>query len=138
MPTMRVDLYSMVNGYGFCTSESDGRVFFRVEDFLRLDPNGPLPITGERVEVPSVIEGKRTPRATVAQRLDKPVRLQGIVRSFDSHKGWGFVDYGSTTYFLHRSDMAEPFIPRIGSRVDFYVGTKRGRPRACHVTPLEG
>ena len=138
MPTMRVDLYSMVNGYGFCQpvddAEADTRVYFRVEDFVRLDPNEPLPITGELVEVPDVISGGRSPRASSVQRVSSPKRLQGTVKSFDSVKGWGFIERGPDLFFLHRSDLVETFTPVIGTTVEFYAGRKKGRPRACYVS----
>jgi cold shock CspA family protein len=136
MPTMRVDLYSMVNGYGFCNPVEDTsleRVYFRVEDFVRLGVDGPLPIAGELVEVAEVVSGGKSPRAASVQRLALPERLQGTVKSFDSAKGWGFIQRGRDTYFLHRSDLVQPFTPVIGSTVMFYGGTKKGRPRACYV-----
>jgi len=137
MPTMRVDLYSMVNGYGFCNPIDDGsdtRVYFRVEDFVRLQPGEPLPISGELVEVPEIIDGGKSPRASSVQRIVSPKRLQGIVKSFDSTKGWGFVEHGPDVFFLHRSDLVDTFTPVIGSTVEFYAGSKKGRPRACYVS----
>lgn len=138
MPTMRVDLYSMVNGYGFCQPVGEGgitdRVYFRVEDFVRLHPGEPLPIAGELVEVPDVVPGGRSPRAASVQRKQPPTRLQGTVKSFDPVKGWGFIERGPDLYFLHRSDLVEPFTPVIGSMLDFYAGEKKGRPRACYVS----
>ena len=138
MPTMRVDLYSMVNGYGFCRPVGEGvirdRVYFRVEDFVRLHPGEPLPIAGELVEVPDVVPGGRSPRAASVQRKQSPTRLQGTVKSFDPVKGWGFIERGADLYFLHRSDLVQPFTPIIGSVLDFYVGEKKGRPRACYVS----
>lgn len=135
MPTMRVDLYSMVNGYGFCDPMEEGseRVYFRVEDFVRLGAGEPLPIAGELVEVAKVIPGGRSPRASSVQRLVAPQRLQGRVKSFDSVKGWGFIERGPDLYFLHRSDLVASFTPVIGTVVEFYAGTKKGRPRACYV-----
>jgi cold shock CspA family protein len=135
MPTMRVDLYSMVNGYGFCDPvEGDSaRVYFRVEDFVRLAAEEPLPIAGELVEVVSILSGGRSPRATSVQRLVPPARLQGTVKSFDPVKGWGFIERGAQLYFLHRSDLVESFTPVIGTSVAFYEGKKKGRPRACYV-----
>jgi cold shock CspA family protein len=138
MPTMRVDLYSMVNGYGFCDPVEDdpshGRVYFRVEDFVRLSVDEPLPIAGELVEVVEVLSGGKSPRAASVQRLKPPQQMQGTVKSFDAAKGWGFIERGSETYFLHRSDLVVAFTPVIGSTVGFYAGTKKGRPRACYVS----
>lgn len=139
--TMRVDLYSMVNGYGFCApvETGDPRVYFRVEDFVRLSAEEPLPLAGELVEVPEVIGGQgRSPRARSVKRINSPQRLQGTVKSFDSTKGWGFIDHGPDVYFLHRSDLVVAFTPIIGSTVEFYGGTKKGRPRACYVCRVSG
>lgn len=141
MPTMRVDLYSMVNGYGFCNpvgEDSFGRVYFRVEDFVRLDVGEPLPIAGELVGVSEIVSGGKSPRAASVQRLSPPERLQGTVKSFDSTKGWGFIERGQDLYFLHRSDLTQPFTPVIGSTVVFYAGAKKGRPRACYVARPHG
>jgi cold shock CspA family protein len=140
MPTMRVDLYSMVNGYGFCVPVEAGdstRVYFRVEDFVRLSTGEPLPIAGEVVEVAELIPGEgKSPRASVVRRTSSPPYLQGTVKSFDAAKGWGFVERGPKVYFLHRSDLVVAFTPVIGSTVGFYAGTKKGRPRACYVSWL--
>jgi len=138
MAAMRVDLYSMVNGYGFCVPLEGGdstRVYFRVEDFVRLEAGEPLPIAGERVEIPELIPGDgKSPRASAVLRTSSPARLQGTVKSFDAAKGWGFIECGSETYFLHRSDLVVVFTPVIGSTVEFYAGTKKNRPRACYVS----
>ena len=132
---MQVDLYSVDQGYGFCLPLQGGtpRVFFRVEDFCRLDMEGPLPISGEKVEVPEVIEGVPSPRARTVLRVDKPVLQSGRVKSFDSNKGWGFIEAASGVFFLHRSDLRDPFLPVIGTAVSFYPGIRRDRPRACYV-----
>ena len=138
MAALRVDLYSMVNGYGFCVPLDTGsstRVYFRVEDFVRLGPGEPLPITGEQVEIPELIPGEgKSLRASAVLRTSTPPRLQGTVKSFDAVKGWGFVECGPEVYFLHRSDLVVVFTPVIGSEVTFYGGTKKGRPRACYVS----
>ena len=134
---MVVDLYAIDHGYGFCRS-ADQRVFFRIEDFHRVGVGGPLPICGERVSVGDVVDGGKTPRATDVRRKVRPESLTGRVRSFDPDKGWGFVEHGGEVYFLHRSDLSVPFVPIIGSQVVFYAGMRRGRPRACYVTPDKG
>lgn len=133
---MKVDLYSMMNGYGFCAPVSGGgdRVYFRVEDFVRLEPGEPLPIAGEVVEVPEVLlSDGRSPRASSVQRTIPPKKMQGTVKSFDSAKGWGFIERGPDLFFLHRSDLVATFTPVIGTTVEFYAGEKKGRPRACYV-----
>ena len=135
MPLMTVDLYSVDQGYGFCLPllGDQPRVFFRVEDFTRLNMGGPLPISGEEVKVPEILEGTPSPRARAVIRVHDPVLHQGRVKSFDSSKGWGFIEAPSGVFFLHRSDLRDPFLPVIGTSVAFYAGLRRGRPRACYV-----
>lgn len=134
---MVVDLYSTDHGYGFCRHAGQ-RVFFRVEDFYRDSPDDPLPICGERVGVDRLVQGGRSPRAASLVRLSQPVRISGRVKSFDSDKGWGFIDHQGEAYFLHRSDLTVSFVPLIGSHVTFYAGVRRGKPRACYVLPGQG
>jgi cold shock CspA family protein len=133
---MVVDLYSIAHGYGFC-QHGEKRFFFRVEDFLR-GPDDPLPICGERVHVGRVVQGRKSPRAMSLTRINKPTRLAGRVRSFDSGKGWGFIDHEGEDFFLHLSDLMVSFIPVIGSQVTFYAGIRRGKPRSCYVLPNKG
>ena len=131
MPLMRVDMYSINHGYGFCVPlAGEGRVFFRVEDF---DGEGILPIMGETVEVPALVEGERSPRAVRVVRTQPPLECVGLVTSFDSVRGWGFIQSEGVSYFLHRSDLQDRFIPVIGSSLRFYAGVRRGKPRACYV-----
>lgn len=137
MQRMTVDLYAVNQGYGFC-QDRDQRYFFRVEDFRRLSADGPLPICGELVSVEAVSHSGKSPRAKGLRRLVEPRLLLGQVRSFDSNKGWGFVSFDGEDYFLHRSDLTAPFVPVIGSLVQFYAGVRRGKRRACYVTPTNG
>ncbi len=136
MVEMVVDLYSIAHGYGFCQHGGE-RVFFRVEDFFR-EPDDPLPICGERVRADRIIHGERSPRAASLTRAVRPKCLVGRVKSFDAVKGWGFIDHEGEAYFLHRSDLMVPFMPLIRSRVTFYAGIRRGKPRACYVRPAKG
>ena len=137
MTEMRIDLYSVSHGYGFC-QQADLRVFFRIEDFSRESPSGPLPICGERVMVERLVQGAKSPQAASLHRMTQPQRLRGRVKSFDSNKGWGFIEHGGDLYFLHRSDQSVAFLPIIGSDVTFYKGVRRGKPRACYVLPASG
>jgi cold shock CspA family protein len=136
MALMRVDMYSISHGYGFCVpTEGDGRVFFRVEDFNAADEV--LPLMGEIVEVGSVTTGRGgNPRADSVRRLTPPAPFLGVVSSFDMGKGWGFLQSGGTLYFLHRSDLLEKFSPIIGATLSFYAGVRRGKPRACYVKQM--
>ena len=132
MTLMRVDMYSIGHGYGFCMEESGPRVFFRVEDFD--GRGGVLPIPGEPVEVQNLLPSEgRSPRASAVRRLHVPTAALGTVLSFDVEKGWGFVECGGVTYFLHRSDLLEKFVPVVGSTLSFYPGIRRNKPRACYV-----
>lgn len=132
MALMRVDLYSIAHGYGFCVPlAGEGRVFFRVEDFV--SPDEVLPVVGEIVEISGVQESRGNPRASSVRRTAPPHPCLGIVISFDVGKGWGFIEAGPTLYFLHRSDLLEKFTPIIGATLSFYAGERRGRPRACYV-----
>jgi len=134
---MVVDLYAVDHGYGFCVNETE-RYFFRVEDFGRGGVEAPLPICGERVVVGRIVQGGKSPQAMSICRLDTPTKLVGQVKSFDSGKGWGFVEHDNRNYFLHKSDLTTPFTPIIGSHITFYAGMRRGKPRACYVTPHTG
>lgn len=140
MHEMEVDFYSVSHGYGFCTGKGVPRTFFRVEDFLRFDPSEPLPLAGEPVIVDRLIDAgpSKSPRANTVQRVDAPVRLVGQVKSFDADKGWGFIDHEGEAYFLHRSDLVEPFLPVKGTDIAFYVGQRKGKPRACYVSRPAG
>lgn len=69
-------------------------------------------------------------------RLDHPLRCEGVVLSFDSKRGWGFVKSGNRDrVFLHRSDCHAGWLPNIGEKVAFYLGYKNGRGRACWAAP---
>lgn len=134
MTEMEVDFFSVSQGYGFCEGGGQ-RVFFRVESFAKGHPEEPFPISGETVLVEGVIQGERSPRAQRVVRKHPPVRLQGKIKSFDSKKGWGFIDAeDGSVLFMHRSDfLMSPFLPLVGSCVEFYSGSRRGKPRACYV-----
>lgn len=138
---MRVELYAPDKLYGFC--EGDGsRVFFHLEAFAAGRWGGlsssPPPILGERVQVDYDEESNpgngKAPRALSVERCDPPVRVKGVVESFNMTTGWGFAlgDDG-VSYYLHRSEVGRGRLPVAGQRVTFYAGFKRGRPRACHV-----
>lgn len=129
-------MFSASGMYGFAVNRESDEVFFHAQDFHRLEPGGPLPILGERVEVENVIEDAgRRPRAGIVRRTEPQEIVTGHVKSFDSRKGWGFITYGDGQAFLHASEAMDGWLPVIGTEVAFYVGTKKGRPRACWVRP---
>lgn len=126
--------------YGFCQGPDGDEVFFHAQDFHRVVPGGPLPILGEKVsvEVAATSQGRR-PRANRVLRMQVPCSAEGTVKSFDSNRGWGFVDFGEVEpAFFHMSDRAIPWMPVIGSRIQFFVGYKSGRARVCWATPVRG
>ena len=138
MHTMVVELYATTHGYGFCVGEDLPRVFFRIEDFHRDAGDLVLPVAGEKVDIEGWDDASPSPRASKVMRLSPPDSLEGTVKSFDSRKGWGFISTpDGETHFLHRSDMLQPFVPIIGTKVSFYSGLRRGKKRACHIRPLE-
>lgn len=118
----RVLLFSRERHFGFCVSGED-EIYFHAQNFHRITPGGPPPILGERVE----IQAKRV------SRIEPPILLEGVVHSFDSRKGWGFIKREEETFFLHKSDLLEGWLPVIGGRVQFYAGEKLGKPRACWI-----
>jgi cold shock CspA family protein len=129
-------MFSSSGMYGFAASSESNEVFFHAQDFHRLVSGGPLPVLGEPVEVENVTEDSgRRPRAGLVRRLLTPEPLRGVVKSFDSRKGWGFVSYPDGQAFLHASEAMDGWLPVIGTEVEFYLGTKKGKPRACWVRP---
>lgn len=136
MEDMIVEMFSISQGYGFC-SNYEQKVFFRVEDFLKHDIEDPQPILGEKVKVSSIKFSSSTPKAFKVERINKPKKLKAQVTSFDSNKGWGFAKSEKEVFFIHKSDFVQPFIPIIGSSVYFYPGTKKGKNRACYVAEKE-
>lgn len=131
-------MFSSSGMYGFAANPESDEVFFHAQDFHRLEPGGPLPVLGERVEVEGVVvDSGRRPRAGLVRRIDAPRQTRGRIKSFDSNKGWGFILYDEGQAFLHASEAMEGWLPVIGTEVDFYVGIKRGKPRACWVKPAE-
>ena len=133
MEEMVVEMFSISNGYGFCLSPSLGKVFFRVEDFQKLETSEPQPILGEKVLVGNIKFSDKNPKSFEVKRLKAPLLLTGEVKSFDSTKGWGFAESYTGLYFIHKSDFMESFIPLIGTEIQYYDGKKLGRNRACYI-----
>lgn len=124
----RVERFSVASFRGVCVLESGQRRSFHGRDFVRISPGGPPPICGEEVLIQ-----EETPRLSVVQRVHKPVGGEGVVSSFDSLKGWGFIDSAEEKLFVHKDDIEGGRIPIIGAEVRFYRGYRRGRARACWV-----
>ncbi len=134
----RVSLFSPEKLFGFCQGEDpDAEIFFHAQDFHRRVPGGPLPIVGERVEVGEVRLGRGgRPRTDYVRRLDPPRLRDGVLKSFDSNQGWGFIELDGESVFFHMSDRAESWMPVINSRIQFFVGYSKGRIRACYARPI--
>lgn len=136
---MLVEIYSPSGGYGFCVGGGN-RAYFAAEAFVR-PPGDPPPIPGERVEVRGVrasTDPAKADKARQVVRLDPPAKVVGKVRSFDHRAGWGFAEDGSgTLFFLHRSDMVQPWLPSAGDGVEFYAGLRHDKPRACYAHPTK-
>lgn len=139
MPTMLVEVYSPSGGYGFCVGENTPRVYFAADAFARTAADEPPPVLGEPVDVREVrasTDPKKADKARQVVRTQPPVKVEGRVHSFDHRAGWGFISgLDGKQYFLHRSDMVQPWLPLVGDGVEFYAGFKNQRPRACYVHP---
>ncbi len=150
MLSMVVTMFTPARGYGFCGAlERDGSgketgadkepVYFYLDVFHRLVPGGPPPLVGEGVRV---VRDKTSPkpRATEVHRIESPLLRSGVVASFDTAKGWGFIEENSTgeSFFLHRSEMVTSSVPIRHQKVQFYGGIRDGKKRACYVTALSG
>lgn len=137
---MEVIKYLARQMYGFLRDDQGREAFFHLGSFRPGDeeeePIPPLP--GEEVKVDVDFDSgdeDKAPRASKVQRLEKPVYLTGVVDKFDSMSGYGFiqVDGSQEMYFLHKSEIRDGKVPLVGDRVEFYAGTRGGKPRACHV-----
>src|SRR5687768_12853104 len=126
-------MFSPTGLFGFCVNPEAGEVFFHAQDFHRLSAGEPPPILGEIVEIGVPVEGKgNRPKVSQVRRIHLPVLLEGPLRSFDSDRGWGFIQLeDGRNVFLHKSDRAVEWMPVIGTRISFYLGSKNGKDRAC-------
>lgn len=137
-------MYNPSKLYGFARSpETGAEVFFHREVFWSGESGSdsqPPPVVGELVQVefdPATSRDGKPPRASKVERVKQQVLLHGRVDQFDEGKGWGFLtsDEG-VSYHLHRSEVLGGRLPLPGSRVSFYGGSRKDRPRACYVTVL--
>lgn len=119
--------------YGFVENSTGERAFFHLSEFNPM--GGPPPIVGESVEVGQVESGSRSPRARGVVRTVQPQLLSGEVVRFDPNVGYGFLTVGADRYFLHRSEVADGVLPRVGMKVQFYASPDTGTgkvPRAVY------
>lgn len=139
---MIVEKYIPQGFYGFVSDAQGSQVFFHMDVFIcgERDLDNVPPITGESVEVFVNLqnhEGKQSPRAERVKRINPPCLLTGVVETFDTQRGFGFI-LGSdgVSYHLHRSELVRDKLPYNGRKVRFYAGKRKNRPRACHVEVL--
>jgi len=139
---MHVHKYIPHKMYGFAIDSSGEQTFFHLGSFhpgqFDLDPPPP-PILGEPVEVELDREkaDNKARRASRVQRVQQPTALAGRVESFDTERGYGFIEgHDSVSYHLHRSEILNNRVPLPGNKVRFFAGIRQGRPRACHVLIL--
>ena len=130
-----IEMYLPDKAFGFCESAGAERFYFHAEAFDRGNVGGPPPIPGEEVEIEGVRPREdKCPKVCHVQRLAEPIKERGWVRSFDPNAGWGFVETASKEVcFIHISDFIAPCVVSIGTEIEFYVGKRRERPRACYV-----
>ena len=66
------------------------------------------------------------PLATYLLLPSSQMELNGTVKAFNPHKGWGFVECNGQDMFLHKKDL-KGFCPSKGDQVKFTVGqTEKG------------
>lgn len=158
MPVLEMQVHKYIPDrlFGFAIDEQDHQVFFHLGAFrpgtrmpdrtcTGCPPGGCMwtttpapPILGERVLVHvdsiDLDERGKAPRATLVQRLDDPVALEGRVDTYSPHNGFGFIEGDDGhSYHLHPSEVMDGRMPLPGQTVRFYAGTRQGRGRACHV-----
>lgn len=131
-----IEMFLPDKAFGFCEAAEAGRFYFHVEAFDRGSVGGPPPIPGEAVEVEGIKPREdKCPKVSTVRRIQEPAKQRGLVRSFDPNAGWGFVSMpDGSVCFLHTSDFVVPTVVSMGMAVEFYVGHRRDRPRACYVT----
>lgn len=147
---MRVQKYLPNRLFGFA-GVGDAQVFFHLGIFQpgREHPprcskcegcswavTPPPPVLGEEVDVTfePTPGTTRAPSATRVVRVTPPVVTEGRVEVFDAQRGYGFIaGKDGQSHYLHASEVLEGKTPVIGTTVRFFVGTRQGKPRACHV-----
>jgi len=139
---MHIHRYLVAKMYGFLRDEEGREAFFHLACFEHGPGGGddpPPPIAGEHVEVHVDFDlgsGRKAPRADRVIRLSDTTPVRGRVEKFDTVRGYGFIQSGDQSLFLHRSEVRENHVPKPGDEVEFYPGLRDGNPRACHVRIL--
>jgi cold shock CspA family protein len=141
--TMRVVKYLPKKLYGFLEDEQGSQYFFHLGAFsptlnwLEVPP----PILGERVTVEIQATARQadkpSPRVLKVVRSDKPKKVQGVLETFDSQRGYGFCKgLDGVSYHIHISELIEDRILLPGDKIVFFAGTRKERPRACHIKKI--
>lgn len=139
---MRVHKWVPKKLYGFARAEgSNVDVFFHIRAFRWGDFSTKVPpLIGERVlvEYPEPKSQGSAPKARLVKRLEEPAVWYGVVDDFNEQRGFGFIlTNDGRSHYLHRSEMVDGTLPRQGMTVLFYEGRRRGRSRACYVSPVK-
>lgn len=135
---MKVRKYIHERHYGFLSDNQGREVFFHASVFDGGQKEGsPPPVAGEEVLVSVDFEGTSAEvaaRASRVRRLAEPPLLEGVVSSFNSDRGFGFIEgEDEITYYLHRSEVLDGRLPLSGAKVHFRVSQQKHRARACYV-----
>lgn len=135
---MKVRKYIHERHYGFLSDNQGREVFFHASVFDGGQKEGsPPPVAGEEVLVSVDLEGTSAEvaaRASRVRRLAEPPLLEGVVSSFNSDRGFGFIEgEDEITYYLHRSEVLDGRLPLSGAKVHFRVSQQKHRARACYV-----
>lgn len=138
--SMRVHKYIPNKLYGFVIDNNDFQVFFHLGQFKPFQDENmmipqPPPILGEPVIVGFYpTDNGKAPKAISVQRMQKPKVIMGIVESYDSSRGYGFImGEDGISYHLHNSEILNNKYPLQSDKVKFYAGLRMGKPRACHI-----
>lgn len=136
---MRIHKYIPNKLYGFAIDSEDLQVFFHLGQFkpgeFETDPPPP-PILGEPVLVTYYVNenNDKAPKASSVVRTHKPKKIEGVVESYDTSRGYGFImGEDGVSYHLHNSEILNNKYPLSGDKVLFFTGLRLGKPRACHI-----
>jgi cold shock CspA family protein len=129
----KVSKYIPNRRFGFIEDAQGSSVFFHISTFDSKGFEIP-PIAGEEIEL--LLDDSDLSRAASVLRVNDPQKIRGVIDTINQSKGYGFIKgEDDQTYYLHKSEL----LPEIGAlqttdRVEFYVGSSRGRPKACYIT----
>ena len=129
----QIKMYNPEGLYGFLSNPEGSDLHFHLSSFDPGSYSGDFPIppiVGETVEV--VVENNKVVQCN---RITTPSVREGVVKWFDSDKGYGFIEFESKQIFLHRSEVLEGRLPLKGRRVSFYMADGENKSdRACYIS----